>query len=215
MNVGFSSRLGSAGLLAGVVVALLAGSSGVAAAEKDLGGGCTYYEASEKGYPTKCPGWHAGGEDLSNLNLRGAVFTNATFDSSKLIGTNFTNADLRGVKSIGKMSGGTRFDGAKLDNETFFGHLVDDQRVTANVSSGNKTYFALEGFKPRAIAQGVTIDGCTSDKAATVDGKRVLLPGSYGLRCAVTAEGGQGKGTTTFPVRVDGKTRNLRPGEVG
>ena len=101
MNGGLRSRLSSAGLLAGVVVALLlAGSSGVAAAAKVLAGGCTYYEPGEAGGPTKCPGWQATNTDLSGLNFTGADLSKGLLVNVNLRGTTFTKADLRGLKAM-------------------------------------------------------------------------------------------------------------------
>ena len=152
MSGGFGSRLGSLGWVAGVAAALMAGSSGVAAAKEDLGG-CTYYAPGEKGWPTKCIGWKApDGKNLSGYDFSGADLKLATFNGANLRGTTFTKADLRGVVSrplaatdlSSNMDAATRMDGALVDKDTVFFGLVEDQQVAA-VSHVNNTHY----FPPR------------------------------------------------------------------
>lgn len=234
MSGGLGSRLGSAGLLAGVVVALVAGSSGVAAAQKDLGGGCTYYERGEKGFPTTCVGWNAEDMHLSNLDFTGANFSTAKFSWADLRGTNFTNANLSGVTARSpQVSHETKLSGATVDDKTFVQGLVEDQKVDAVSGTGAKPYFILGGvnpglpsrFQPAALVQGITIDECTSQTAKTVRASvggqqvdvKVLPPGAYpyGVRCTfTTGRPGGGKGTTSFNVKVDAIARARGTGPI-
>ena len=219
MSSRLGSRLGWAGLAAGVVVGLMAGSSGVAAATEDLGGGCIYYAPGEAGGPTKCPNWRTQRRDLSGRDFTGADFTGARFDQADLSGTNFTNANLSGVKArLPGMSPQTQMSGALVDDATYFDGLVPDQVVTAMSGTG-AGYFIVGGanpglpfrFRPPAIPQGVLIDECTTSDAKTVrqtvNGQQVavkMLPtGTYTLWCTfVTADHPNSKGATMFDVTV-------------
>ena len=229
MSGGFGSRLSSAGLMAGVVIAMMAGSSGVAAATEDLGG-CTYYAPGEAGGPTKCPNWAT-----EHMNLSGRDFTNADLHNAKFLladlrGTNFTNANLRGVvASVPTMDAATQLRGAIVDNKTYLGGLVGQQEVYATSVVGDKSYFIVDGahpglpsrFRPPAIPRGVSIDACRSDDPvrvrASVNGQpadvEVLSPGRYVLTCTFfTADRPNDKGTTSISVKVN---KNPRPAGAG
>ena len=149
MSGGAGSRLGSAGLAAGVVVAMMAGSSGVAAATEDLGG-CIYYAPGEVGGPTKCRGWTpAPYKNLSGRDFTGADFSNAKFSRAKLRDTNFTNANLSGVEAMyPQMSPQTQLRRAIVDDDTFIGRLVEPQEVATSFSADNNRYFTVAGVNP-------------------------------------------------------------------
>ena len=218
------SRLGWAGLVAGVVVVLLAGSSGVAAAQKVLGNGCTYYELGETGWPTRCPGWQAPRNiDLSGFDFSHADLTHATLPSADLDDANFTDADLRGAKARNvEMNSGTKLDNARVDHETLWGNLLQRLVVlTATVGEGHEHehYFILGGvnpgfpgrYQPQAIVHGVFINECTTGEAVAgsvlVNGQavfvKVLRPGQYRLTCSFfTARNVNEMGFTSFQVNV-------------
>ena len=220
MGGGLGSRLGSAGLVAGAVVALLAGSSGVAAAKEDLGG-CMYYAPGEKGGPTKCRGWLANRKNLFGRDFTGADLSAAQFAMPDLRGTNFTNANLSGVEVFSpQVSPQTQLRGAIVDGNTYLDGLVAGQEVTAKSGTGANRYFIVGGvnpgfslrFRPRAVTQGVSIDECTSAQSVTVptsiNGQQVdvkaLRPGGHTVRCTFsTADRPNEKGTTTFRVIVN------------
>ena len=215
-----SGRLGGAGLVAGVVVGVLTGSSGVAAASEDLGG-CMYYAPGEAGGPTRCRGWLARGKDLSGRDFTGADLSNARFDRITLRGTNFTNANLSGVEAtLTTVSPQTQLRGALVDGNTYLDGLVAAQEVTAKFGAGADRYFIVGGvnpgfpfrFRPPAIPQGVSIDECMSNNTVTVRGLvnghdvdvEVLRPGRYELVCTFfTAGRPDGRSTTSFEVKVN------------
>ena len=222
MSGGLRSRLGWEGLVAGVAVAMVAGSSGVATASEDLGG-CIYYAPEEGGGPTRCHNWMTENTDLSERDFTGADLSNARFHRTNLSGTNFTNADLSGVEAtLTQMSPETQLRGAIVDNKTYLQGLVRYQEVSAVSAMGDKHYFIVGGanpgfptrYRPPAIAQGVSIDECTSSRAVTVsqtiNGQQVdvkaLPPGRYVLACTfVTADRPNGRGNALFPVQVSDK----------
>ena len=224
MSGGFGSRLGSAGLMAGVVIAMMAASSGVAAATEDLGDGCIYYAPGEAGGPTKCPNWNATAMNLSERNFTNADLSNAKLSEADLRGTNFTNANLSGAKALSpKMSPQTQLRGAIVDNTTYLQGLVEDQEVTAVSGRDTKPYFIVSGatpglptrFRPPAIPQGVSIDECTSLDAKTVRkgqdvGVKMLPPGTYRLKCTFFTADRQngGRGTTLIGLKVNDSLRS-------
>ena len=217
---GLGGRLGSAGLMAGVVAAMMAGSSGVAAAKEDVGG-CIYYAPGEAGGPTTCPGWIADSKDLSGRDFTGADLTDASFHEANLGGTNFTNANLSGVDAQSpNMNAQTQLRGAIVDHATYLQGLVKYQEVTVNLGTGAKRYFIVGGvnpgfparFRPPAVPGGVFIDECKSINATTVRASvngqdvdvKVLRPGQYRLRCTFFTAGRQdGTGITSFSVQVN------------
>lgn len=222
----FGSRLGSAGLAAGVVVALLAGSSGVAAASEDLGG-CMYYAPGEKGGPTTCRGWiPPKGKDLSTRDFTGADFTGARFVGANLRGTNFSDANLTGVKiKSSDMNAATQLRGAIVDRTTVLHGLVGTQEVSATYEVNDEHYFIVGGvtpglpgrFRPPAVPQGVSIDECWSNFAVTVpasvNGQHVdvkaLRPGDYVLACTFFTAGRPNiTSSATFLVKVNGSPRS-------
>ena len=218
MSGGLGSRLGSAGLVAGIVVALLAGSSGVAAAQQDLGDGCTYYAPSEQ-KRTECPNWDARRKDLSGLNFTGANLRNALFHHANLSGTNFTNADLTRAMGLDlQVSADTQLSGALVNDDTHLAGLVAPQEVKAlpiiNVFIvGGVNPGSPFRFLPPATAKGVFIDECRGRDTLTapnvlVNGQRadvlVLRPGKHSLRCTFFTDSHQqgGRGRTTFEITV-------------
>ena len=219
MRGGLGSRLGSAGLMAGVVVAMAAGSSEVAGASDDLGG-CIHYAPGERGGPTNCSGWRVWRKNLSGRDFTGADFSNAQFGTVDLRGTNFTNADLTGLTAMSpNVDRETQLNGAATDKYTYFDGLVADQDVEAGFGADPNYHFILGGvdlglpsrFQPPAVVQGVTIDECTTENAAIarepINGQqvdvRVLIPGQYRLRCTFFTAGRQNGGRGTTPVRVN------------
>lgn len=220
MRSGLGNRLSSAGLAVGAVVAMLAGSSGVAAAKENLGG-CIYYAPGEAGGPTKCPNWTAERMNLSGRNFTGADLRNAKFRWSNLSGTNFTNANLSGAKIMAPdVSPQTKMDHAIVDGDTLFHGMVKNQQLTTSIRENNNRYFLLGGvnpglpsrFQPKAIVQGVTIDECTSGDSVTVptsvNGQdvtvRALPPGSYTLVCTFfTADHQNDRGYTLVLANVN------------
>ncbi|UKN41752.1 hypothetical protein MLPF_3005 [Mycobacterium lepromatosis] len=89
MSGGLGSRRGSAGLRTGVVVALMAGSSGVVAASEDLSGWhilCT----RGRGAPCQVPWLDSQPQELVVGNFTGVDLRNVRFDVADLRGTDFT-----------------------------------------------------------------------------------------------------------------------------
>lgn len=230
MSGGLGSRLGCAGLVAGVVGALMAGSSGVAAAKRDLGG-CIDYELGEAGGPTKCPGWQAAGKnlsghifvdaDFSGADFTGADLTNAGFANADLSGANFTNANLTGVAAVfRKVTRETQMSGAQVGGSARFYGMVEGQKVAAFAGKGGAHYFILDGvhpglpsrFRPPAIPKGAFIDECTSFSAVraqeSIKGKpvdvKVLTPGKYVAECTFFTAGRENysRGRTSFNIDV-------------
>ena len=221
MSGALGSRLGSAGLVVGAVVALLAGSSGVAAAKEDLGG-CIYYAPGEADGPTKCPYWRVLDKNLSGRDFTGADLRRAQFDGANLGGTNFTNANLTGVQAKDPTwSPQTQLGGALVDRMTTLQGLVGEQKVSPLSGAGANRYFIVDGvnpgissrYRPRAIPQGVSIDECKSSSASTVQAVvngqqvdlKVLFPGRHIVTCWFSTAGQpNNKGATAFVVNVSG-----------
>ena len=206
--------------MAGVVVGLMAGSSGVAAATEDLGG-CIYYAPGEDGGPTKCPGWKTNGKALSRRDFTNADLRDALFNRADLRNTNFTDANLSGAIALApNMNAATQLRGAIVDGDTYFEGLVETQEVTPMSGAGTDRYVIIGAvhpgfparFRPPTVPRGVSIDECRSASTVTVptsaNGQhvdlRVLRPGRYALTCTFfTADRPNGKGTTSFFVKVN------------
>ena len=219
MSGAMGSRRGSAGLVAGVVIAMMAGASGVATASEDLGG-CIHFAPGEAGGPTRCPGWKTEEKNLSGRDFTGADFTGARFDWANLRGTNFTNANLSKVGAAApKMSPQTQLRGAIVDNRTYLQGLVKTQEVTAASGPAADRYFIVAGvnpglptrFRPPVIPQGASIDECTSDDTVKVPELvnnqhvevKMLRPGMHLLACTFfITDHPDRKGATSFDVKV-------------
>lgn len=211
MGSGLGSRLGSAAGVLGVAVALMAGSSAVAAAETNLGGTpeCIHYDPATSNILTTCPGWKSQGANMENLNFNKAVLTNARLVEPNLKGTNFSGANLSGTFVNDPVTSSvTRLTGAIIDDHTSFSSgLVQDQTVKV---TGVHRYFLLSDFKPKAFVQGVTIRSCRSDEAKDRSslfkgdkGPGLLTGHTYKLDCLFSTTDDGPTGHTIVQVKVD------------